>query len=211
MWDFRWHPRQSLDSNRSTGVLRICQDTGKPDNSATGGASSITLTPNPVPTISDYVEDPLNEGQWVALGLVTANGNFLRLIPGSSSGKGKSPGVDITGLFMWTGWVIYDLVALDSNIDGVVDINDVPLGDYDLNVNTPDNRDYNNSGIVDSADLDAWLLYMITLDSTDATYISNQWIFNIADIVEQDQSIVNDGAKLLQVRFYPVATTDFVR
>ena len=33
--------------------------------------------------------------------------------------------------------------------------------------------------------------------------------FNIADLVVQDQDITNDGVKLVQLRFYPVATTEF--
>ena len=37
----------------------------------------------------------------------------------------------------------------------------------------------------------------------------NKWILNIADLVITEQGLVNDGAKLLQLRFYPVETTWF--
>jgi hypothetical protein len=37
----------------------------------------------------------------------------------------------------------------------------------------------------------------------------NMWILNIADLVITEQGLVNDGTKLLQVRFYPVETTEF--
>lgn len=44
-----------------------------------------------------------------------------------------------------------------------------------------------------------------------APFYDNVWIFNIADVVVQEQTITNDGTKLLRVRFYPVATTEFIR
>jgi hypothetical protein len=37
------------------------------------------------------------------------------------------------------------------------------------------------------------------------------WIFNIADAFVQEQTLTNDGTRLLQVRFYPVATTELIR
>lgn len=44
-----------------------------------------------------------------------------------------------------------------------------------------------------------------------APFYDNVWIFNIADVVVQEQTITDDGTKLLKVRFYPVATTEFIR
>jgi hypothetical protein len=43
------------------------------------------------------------------------------------------------------------------------------------------------------------------------TFYDNVWIFNIADVVIPEQTITNDGTRLLQVRFYPVATTELIR
>ncbi len=188
---------------------------GKPNNGSNNEPSSIILTPNSIPLASNY--DSLDSTGLLTLGLVTTSGTyeldeqgFLRFNPDSVKSRGKSTGVDITGLFLWTGWVIYDF-SLDSNADGVVDINDVPLADYDANPATPDNHDFNNDGIENTADVDAWLQSVIALDPTKATYYANEWIFNIADIVEQEQTISNDGTKLLKIRFYPVDTTEFPR
>jgi len=188
---------------------------GKPNNGSNQEASSIILTPNSIPLASNY--DPADSTGLLTLGLVATSGTYeldeqglLRFDPNSVKGKGKSSAVDITGLFLWTGWVIYDL-SLDSNADGVVDINDVPLADYDADLTTPDNHDFNNDGVEDAADTDAWLQSVVASDPTKATYFDNEWIFNIADIVEQSQTISNDGTRLLQIRFYPVDTTQFIR
>lgn len=43
-----------------------------------------------------------------------------------------------------------------------------------------------------------------------APFYDNVWIFNIADVVVRVQTITDDGTKLLKVRFYPVATTEFI-
>ncbi len=186
---------------------------GKPNNGANDAPSSVILTPNTVPTLENYnTTDPTGE---LTLGLVTTSGVYKQTSFGLerfdstvTTGKGKSQGQDITGLFMWTGWIVYN-TTLDGNADGVIDINDVPVGNYDNDLSTPDNRDFNNDGAENASDVDAWLQSIVALDPTQATYIDNQWIFNIADIVEQEQTITNDGTKLLQIRFYPVDTTSF--
>ena len=38
---------------------------------------------------------------------------------------------------------------------------------------------------------------------------TEQWIFIIADIIRYGLDYVNDGTTLTQMRFYPVATTEF--
>jgi len=38
---------------------------------------------------------------------------------------------------------------------------------------------------------------------------TNAWIFDIADLVVYGWDYKNDGAKLVQVRFYPVGATKF--
>ncbi len=174
---------------------------GKPNNGSNSGSSSIILTPNPVPVVYDYPDDPSITDPLLALGLVTTSGVYEltsqgleRFDPAATTGKGKSKAMDITGLFMWTGWVCD--ASLDANGDGLIDINDVPA-------------DQNGDGVIDQTDFDLWLAAMSELGL--ATFYDNEWIFNIADIVEQDQTITNDGTKLLQIRFYPVATTEFVR
>ena len=42
-----------------------------------------------------------------------------------------------------------------------------------------------------------------------ASYYKDEWILNIADLVVTDQTVDNDGVKLLKIRFYPVATTEY--
>ncbi len=194
----------------------------KPDNGNTKTESNIILYPNSVvaacndtdpsnpdfPYYTECPEDPL-----LALGLivgpnlyVTDNETYVRFDPEVTKGKGNSKATDITDLFTYTGWVVND--ALDANLDGVIDINDVPLGDYDVDALTPDNRDYNNDGFENEADVEAWLTDMELAGM--AWYFENEWILNIADLVITEQGLTNDGTKLLQIRFYPVDSTVFI-
>jgi hypothetical protein len=122
---------------------------------------------------------------------------FVRFENQGAKGKGKSTGTDITDLFKWTGWV-FD-ASLDISGDGIIDANDVPLA-YDLVGNGG-----NGSGYIDSAEYENWLDDQNAAEL--ATYYENEWILNIADLVVTDQTISNDGVKLLKLRFYPVATT----
>jgi len=198
---------------------------GKPNNGKLEPASNIILYPNtvveacndtepPNPEFGNYTECP--EDPELMLGLVVGDNLYLpdpdeevlrRFEDPTAKGKGKSKAVDITRLFVYTGWVVD--ATLDVNEDGVIDINDVPEADYDGDPLTPDNRDYNNDDAIDQADVEAWLTDMAALDPPMAWYFANEWIFNIADLVITEQGLMNDGTKLVQIRFYPVATTTF--
>ncbi|MBI4266856.1 MAG: hypothetical protein HY668_00615 [Chloroflexi bacterium] len=173
---------------------------GKPGNGKGGKASSIILTPNTIPTVENYL-DPSNPDPFLVLGMVTTNGVYemtsaglQRFDSAATGGTGKSKAMDITGLFMWTGWVCD--ASLDINGDGLIDINDVPA-------------DQNGDGVIDQTDFDLWLAAQAALGL--AVFYDNEWVFNIADVVTQEQTITNDGTRLLQVRFYPVVTTEFTR
>ncbi len=191
----------------------------KPQN-GTGNdePSSILLVPDPVlevcndtdpenPDFPDFTECPNDE--LLALGLVTNQGvydlteqGFERFDDTSDSkGKGKAKALDITGLFLWTGYVCD--VSLDTNGDGVINELDVPL-EYDLAANGG-----NDSGVIDPAELQNWLADQELAGN--CTFYENEWVFNVADLVVQDQEVTNDGVKLLKIRFYPVSTTEFIR
>ena len=179
----------------------------KPTNGTDGEASSVIVSPNLVtdacnntdpanPDFSSYTECP--DDELMALGLIVGENvyeatdiGFVRFDSNATTGKGKSRAVDISSLFTFTGWVY--AASLDVNGDGVVDLLDA--------------SDYNGDGVTEEADFLAWRTAMESLGL--AQYYENEWILNIAELVVTDQAIINDGTKLLSVRFYPVATTVF--
>lgn len=190
----------------------------KPKNgSNSGDPSSILLYPNDVVELCNNVPvDPLDPTSldpnfpdytecMLPLGLITVRDvydatpeGFVRFDPLAVKGKGKSIATDMTRLFTWSGWVIdatLDTSGPGGVPDGVIDVNDVP-GDYDLD------------GDIDDDDLLLWLQEQSALGLS--TYYENEWILNIADLVVAQQDIVNDGAKLLNIRFYPKATTIYM-
>ena len=98
-------------------------------------------------------------------------------------------------------WILYHP---DTNCDGVIDEVDATTGgayamNYGLNLDT----DFDQTVTAEE-----WLQYQASLGHS--TYMTDQWIFNIADLVFTQQGFVNDGTRLLQIRFYPRATTEFV-
>ncbi len=180
---------------------------GKPQNGKNDpdGRSNILFSPN-------MVTDAYNlDEEMVVLGLITWNATyypgdeaFYRFDDPTAKGKGKSKAREITHLFEYTGWVVDDSLDTNSPLDdgipdGVISIWDVPLGDYDLNAVTPDNRNFNNDVAEDDLDVAAWLA---TQGDLAIEYIE-EWIFNIADVVTTEGEVNNDGTKLFQIRFYP--------
>lgn len=189
---------------------------GKPNNGKDGEESSVILYPNLVreacndtdpanPDFGTYTECP--DSDQLALGLIVGDNvyeatdiGFVRFNDQTSGGKGKSKATDITSLFKYTGYV-FD-ATLDLNLDGEISVEDVPLS-YDLLENGG-----NGNGIIDQAEFDLWLLDMEAAGLVQ--YYEDEWILNIADLVTTDQVISNDGIKLLKIRFYPVATTEYI-
>ena len=194
---------------------------GKPNNGSGDTASSILIYPNFV-VASGNATDNSTDG-WpfdptvdeIELGLITSQGNlyksapegFVRFDPDISSdpnqpgqgGKtGKSMAKDITGLFWWSGYVT-DNTSLDMDGDGL-DINDTPIAFDGSDGSTP-------NGTIEQAEFEAWLDYLVSIG--EAIYYDPIWIFDIADMVISGQTVVNDGTKNFQIRFYPVATTTF--
>jgi hypothetical protein len=188
---------------------------GKPNNGNPGGPSSIMLIPNPVlkvcndtdpanPDFPDYTNCPDGtETTLMALGLVTNAGVYevreaglfrfddSQESKGKGKGNGNSKAVDITGLFQWSGFVCDG--SLDTNGDGVLNEDDVP-------------EEYGNGdGTITEVEFESWLQAQDGM----CQYHDDEWVWNLADLVVQSQTIDNDGAKLLKIRWYPVATTTY--
>jgi len=127
----------------------------------------------------------------------------------------QSGDIDQTEFQVWldnntTGYVFPTTPSLDVNQDGVVNESDVEaccLEDYDAD----------QSGDIDQTEFLLWASERLP----DGTIITNflvplwacydqpVWVFTIADLVYQNQVVINEGIKNLQIRFYPVATTEF--
>ncbi|MBW1743829.1 MAG: hypothetical protein JRJ47_10455 [Deltaproteobacteria bacterium] len=65
----------------------------------------------------------------------------------------------------------------------------------------------NENGIIYELELTNWLEYLVSVG--DVIYYEDERIFGLADLVIAGQTIVNEGTKLFQIRFYPVETTYF--
>lgn len=150
----------------------------------------------------------------LALGLITSSGNlydateqeFVRFPDQEPvKGKGNSKGVDISDLYQWSGYVT-DNLTLDTNgpegvADGYLDEYDVPA-EYDQGANGG-----NDNGTIEQFELINWLEYLESIG--EVIHYEDEWIFDIADLVIAGQTVTNDGAKLFQIRFYPIETTNF--
>ena len=199
---------------------------GKPNNSSNDGdPSSVILYPNVViqacndtgyntTAFGDLTscDDPL-----LALGLIiqnqvylAENETYVRFDPTVT--KGKSVATDITALFTYVGWVVHpDLdVWPVGNPDGQITQEDVPADAS--NTTLFPGMDLCNEAPPETVTVEEWLCYNSGLTPPLAWYFSvddGMWIFNIADLVVTEQGLVNDGTKLLQIRFYPVDRTTF--
>ena len=222
-------PEELLDPVNAKGFYVFGRILAKPDNGKNcvgeDCPSNIILYPNSVvEACNDSGVDPaLNEPGFedyldcegdLALGLIVGTNQYIvdplteeyvRFDPLSDGGKGKSKGTNMTRFFTYTGWVVDETFDTEAPF-GTIDINDVPEADYGPAL-AGVNRDYNNDGKEDAADVEAWL---DSMEGVSAWYQKEEWILNIADLVVTEQGLVNDGTKLLQIRFYPVSTTEFV-
>jgi len=143
---------------------------------------------SPIDGFGDYI-DCSNESL-VGLGVITSGGVFdkesqelIRISPV----KGKNQATEITEMFQWSGYACNEIY--DLNGDGQITLDDVSV-------------DYDENGIIDSADLTLYL-------ELSCSYYDSEWVFNIADLVVYGWDYYNSGSKLVQVRFYPLQTTTF--
>lgn len=198
---------------------------GKPDHGQSANASSVILYPNVVIQACNDTgnntsafanltscDDPL-----LALGFIlynqvylAENETYVRFDPLVTNGKGKSKATDITALFTYTGWVVHpdlDISGPNGTSDGVIDEYDVPADAS----NTTTYPGIELCNIEDTANVtvEEWLCYNSGLTPPMAWYYDGVWIFNVADLVVTEQGLVNDGTKLLQIRFYPKDGTTF--
>jgi len=160
----------------------------------------------------------------LGLGVVTTDGAFLQDGQSLERTKGKSTATDITQMFMWEGIAFNSSLDL-SGPDGTYDGNGVPDGNLTIEdlVSTdingdgavdgeviPSEHDLNSDSSVSAADFDIWL-GELEAAGLYKDYAGNPvWVFDIADLVVYGWDYENNGSKLVQVRFYPTNTTDFV-
>jgi hypothetical protein len=176
----------------------------------------------------------LSLGLFTSNRLYLPEGNvFERWEDPNAKGKGKAKAQNITPLFMWSGWIVEQDLGTTSSLDigisngsctpgsdGVIDDCDVP-GDAKAQIiaatGDPDGWEYynDNFGTNDSMDdpndidqIEEWLAFQADENPHLVTYVED-WIWNIAQLVVTEQDVFNDGSKLLQMRFYPVSTTEF--
>jgi len=161
-----------------------------------------------------YIPDPENQ-------------QLYRFEDPTAKGRGKSKAVDITRLFTYTGWVVDARLDIGNSSngcsgnmtnpepDGQINECDLPADAWDIiadagvDPNLYDDHPLFGNGNDSIDTIEEWLSYNADLDPPMAWYFSNHWIFDIADLVITEQGLMNDGTKLVQIRFYPVGTTTF--
>jgi hypothetical protein len=187
-----------------------------------GDPSKIMVTPNGVLEAcnQDVLNDPDNNFgdltscydangnlvETIALGLVTNDGvykvenqQFVRY-DATITGKGIKKAVDITGLFEWTGAVCSDV--LDT--DGDKQLTSADFGTTDEAIDSV----YGDG--VSPLTSQEFIAFLLAGYDAECDFFEEAWVFNVADLVVQSQNVDNDGTKLWQVRFYPVATTTYI-
>jgi hypothetical protein len=97
--------------------------------------------------------------------------------------------------------------SLDMNGDGVVNEADVDMITYDIEGS--DTIEWDEFVVWVNDNLPSGTTIEDLLVPLWACYDEPVWVFSIADLVYQNQVVINEGIKNLQLRFYPVATTTF--
>jgi len=187
---------------------------------------------NEIVVDSDFKDLTDCDDMMLALGQITAGGTvldpdgetLLRFDPDQKNKQGKQTGkskaVDITGMFYWKGAVCPD--TFDTDGDGKLEIEDFDVvGDGDgvkaddldelifLGVITAIGGE-DGTALILAADMDANSMinteaeFLALLELLEGCIVFDDfvWIFDIADLVIHGFDYENDGAKLVQIRFY---------
>jgi len=180
-------------------AIQACNDTGY----NTTAFGDLTACDDPLLALGLIIQDQV---------YLAENETYTRFEPEVTKGKGKSKATDITALFTYVGWIVHpDLdVWPVGDPDGQITQEDVPADAY--NTTLYPGMELCNEEPLETVTVEEWLCYNAGLTPPMAWYFSPEdgmWIFNIADLVVTEQGLVNDGTKLLQIRFYPKDGTTF--
>jgi hypothetical protein len=152
-----------------------------------GGNATLTYGGSLFSAVDEYGNNLLDLGLVTSAG-VASTGQALERT------RGRSVAVDITGLFLWSGTVCN--IAFSGTATGTQPLCwvDNPLSPDGL-ITPDDSFTAPVEGLCSQG-------ILTNVPVSCVTYV-NEWIFNIAELVESDWLMDNDGSKLIQLRFYP--------
>lgn len=139
------------------------------------------------------------------LGLITNSGTFKQTEQGlerfdstATTGKGKSKAIDITPMFIWSGYICEATLDIAEPFGEItpadVESDATLLALYDTNI---------VDDMIDDVEFQTFL-------DAECMFSDEQWVFSLADLVVYGLEYENKGSKLVQIRFYPVDTTEFI-
>ena len=208
-----------LPSGEYQVYARILAKPGKPGSL---DPRSVVITPDPglldLCNLPEEYWDPDGTGEWdcetlMGVGVVTTGDAFKltelgleRIAPLSTGGKGgkRNKAKPITDMFFWSGYYLVLEPWMDCYPAGDLP-GDGQLTPEDLECALAD-PDLNDDLAVDEEDVDLFIRqYGIEVPET-----SPMWVFDLAELVTYGWDYDNSGAKLVQIRFYPVGETSFI-
>jgi hypothetical protein len=150
---------------------------------------------NPIEGFDQFID--CTDDSLIGLGIVTSNGAFDKeseTLTRVAPLQGKNKAKPMTDLFYWSGWVLDE--TYDINGDGEITIDDLwqlPFKEADVN----------DDESIDNEDVELYVKMY-------GTEFTNEWIFDIADLVVYGWDYDNNGSKLVQIRFYPEDQTEYI-
>lgn len=213
-------PAQVQLPNEDEGYWVFARILAKPNNGPDKEPSQVILYPRPdllqlcnddngTGTVIDGFDQftscsDSNIDGVMPLGLITNGGAFKQTEQGlerfddtATKGKGKSKAVDITPMFVWSGYVC------EATLDIAEPFGEITLADVEADPILLALYDTDLSGTINDVEFQAFL-------EAECTFADEQWVFGLADLVVYGMEYENKGSKLVQIRFYPVDTTEFI-